>query len=311
MTSAFDVVVLGSANLDLVYTVERIPHPGETVLAGSQARHPGGKGLNQAVAASRAGARTGFVGALGDDDAAAVLRSAMDDAGVDTSLLRAVAQPTGTALITVQADGENTIVVAPGANATVDRLLPPEVNAITASTVVIAQLEVPVDVVAEGAARARQAGTTVVLNAAPARPLDDELLRLVDVLVVNEHEASVLAAAGPAGGAPGGTPGDPAIAAATLLDRVGAVVVTLGAAGAVVLTGTTGPHRLPAPRVSVVDTTGAGDTFTGVLAAGLAAGASLSGAAERAVSAASLSTQTAGAVPSIPTAEQVDRQRAR
>jgi ribokinase len=314
MTSAFDVLVLGSANLDLVYTVERIPAPGETVLAGGQARHPGGKGLNQAVAAARAGARTGFVGALGDDDAAAVLRSVMDDAGIDTSLVRAVAQPTGTALITVQADGDNTIVVAAGANATVDHLQPAESAAITGSRVLVAQLEVPVDVVTEGAACARRAETTVVLNAAPARALDDELLRLVDVLVVNEHEARVLAAVGPAEGAQPDAPGDPAdpaIAAATLLDRVGAVVVTLGAEGAVVLTGTADPHRLPAPSVPVVDTTGAGDTFTGVLAAGLAAGSPLPEAAARAVSAASLSTQTPGAVPSIPTAEQVDAQPAR
>jgi ribokinase len=266
------------------------------------------------VAAARAGARTGFVGALGDDDAAAMLRSAMDDAGIDTSLVRAVAQPTGTALITVQADGDNTIVVAAGANATVDQLQPAESAAITGGTVLVAQLEVPVDVVAEGAARARGAGATVVLNAAPARLLGDALLSLVDVLVVNEHEAEVLAAAEPTEAAHGGEPtepADPVIAAATLLDRVGAVVVTLGAEGAVVLTGTGDPHRLPAPRVSVVDTTGAGDTFTGVLAAGLAAGASLPEAAARAVSAASLSTQTPGAVPSIPTAEQVDAQLSR
>jgi ribokinase len=235
----------------------------------------------------------------------------MDDAGIDTSLVRAVAQPTGTALITVQADGDNTIVVAAGANATVDRLQPAESAAIAGGTVLVAQLEVPVDVVAEGAARARGAGATVVLNAAPARLLDDALLSLVDVLVVNEHEAEVLAGAEPTEGAHGGEPADPVIAAATLLDRVGAVVVTLGAEGAVVLTGTGDPHRLPAPRVSVVDTTGAGDTFTGVLAAGLAAGASLPEAAARAVSAASLSTQTPGAVPSIPTAEQVDAQLSR
>jgi ribokinase len=312
MTPVFDVVVLGSANLDLVYSVERIPSPGETVLADGQARHPGGKGLNQAVAAARAGARTGFVGALGDDGAADVLRSAMDDAGIDTSLVRAVAEPTGTALITVQADGDNTIVVAAGANASVVRLRPAEADAISGCTVLIAQLEIPVEVVAEGAALGRRAGTTVLLNAAPARPLADELLRLVDVLVVNEHEAKLLAA-GPTTASRGGhvdEPADPAIAAATLLDRVGAVVVTLGAEGAVVLTGSAGPRRLPAPHVSVVDTTGAGDTFTGVLAARLAAGASLPDAAERAVSAASLSTRTRGAVPSIPTAEQVDAQPA-
>ena len=300
--SGYDVVVLGSANLDLVYAVERIPSPGETVLASGQSRHPGGKGLNQAVAAARAGAGTGFVGALGDDDAGHGLLSTMVEAGIDDALVRQAPGPTGTALIVVQADGNNTIVVAPGANGTVHELAEPERRAVADATVAVTQLEIPLSVVAEAAAVAHGSATTFVLNAAPAQPLDEELLRLVDVLVVNEHEAGVLSGADPTG---------PVAAAERLLDRAKAVVVTLGAEGAVVLTRSEAPRRLPAPTVAVVDTTGAGDTFTGVLAAGLAAGAALHEAAVRAVAAASISTQRHGAVPSIPTAAQVDLQLAR
>ena len=293
--TAYDVAVVGSANLDLVYSVDRIPAPGETVLATGQSRHAGGKGLNQAVAAARAGARTVFVGALGDDDAAAGLRSTMAAAGIDAGLVRTVHEPTGTALITVQADGDNTIVVAAGANGTVDALDPAERQAVAAAAVLVAQLELPVTAVAGAAAVARESQTTVVLNAAPAQPLADDLLRLVDVLLVNEHEMLVLTGSD-----------DPREAAASLLDLVPAVVVTLGPRGASVLTRDEGFTSLPAPVVSVVDTTGAGDTFTGVLAAGLAAGGSLVDSATRAVLAASISTESHGAVPSIPTAADVD-----
>ena len=300
MTGAYDVVVLGSANLDLVYTVDRIPARGETVLAREQARHPGGKGLNQAVAAARAGARTVFVGALGDDDAGAALRATMTDAGIEAGLVRTAMQPTGTALITVQADGDNTIVVAAGANGTVDRLLPAERAAVAGAAVLVAQLEVPVSAVAEAAAVARESGATVVLNAAPARPLDDALLRLVDVLVVNEHEALVLSGRD-----------DPGAAVLALLDRVATVVVTRGSEGAEVVTRGADPVHVPTPEVSVVDATGAGDTFTGVLAAGLAVGSQLAESAARAVVAASISTESPGAVPSIPTAAQVDARKRR
>ena len=195
--SGYDVVVVGSANLDQVYAVERIPSPGETVLAAGESRHPGGKGLNQAVAAARAGAGTGFVGALGDDDAGQGLRATMTEAGIDDSLVRQAPEPTGTALIVVQDDGDNTIVVAPGANGTVRELTEPERQAVADATVVVAQLEVPLSVVAQTAEVAHRSATMFVLNAAPAQTLDDALLRLVDVLVVNEHEADVLSGGGP------------------------------------------------------------------------------------------------------------------
>ncbi|WP_092864898.1 ribokinase [Quadrisphaera sp. DSM 44207] len=298
--SAPDVVVLGSANADVVLAVERVPAAGETVLARSTARYPGGKGLNQAVAATRAGARTAFLAALGQDEAGSALAAVLTEHGVSAALVRRVDVPTGTAHIAVQDDGDNAIVVAPGANATLTGLTGRDAEAIATARVLVAQLEVPLEGVLAGARAAQGAGTAVVLNAAPARPLPDELLGLVDVLVVNEHEAAELAGASGAGGDVGAT-------ARHLLQRVPAVVVTLGGAGALHARRTAEEGRVPAPVVDVVDTTGAGDTCTGVLAAALAQGAPLADAVRRAVVAGALSVQVRGAVPSIPTAEQVDR----
>lgn len=292
------VVVLGSANLDLVYAVDRIPAPGETVLATGQQRHPGGKGLNQAVAAARAGAGTAFLGAVGTDEAADTLAGAMRAAGVDADCLRRVDGASGTALITVAADGENSIVVAAGANGSLDALRPAERTAIEATRVLVMQLEIPLPVVTEAARVARAAGRQVVLNAAPATTLARELLDLVNVLVVNEHEARVLTGAG--------RDDDPVAAAGRLVGTVGSVVVTLGARGAVWISAA-GSGECAPPRVQVVDTTGAGDTFTGYLAAGLAAGLPLRGAVARAVVAGALSAEQPGAVPSVPTAEAVER----
>ncbi len=294
------MVVLGSANVDLVYSVAELPTVGETVLATGQARHPGGKGLNQAVAAARVGARTGFIGAVGDDPDGQELTAVLRDAGIDTRLLQTAAAPTGSALITVQRGGDNTIVVAPGANGTVTRLPADSREAIAASSVLVAQLEVPLAVVAEAADVARSARTTMVLNAAPAAALDDELLALVDVLVVNQSEVRTIA----------GDP-DPITAGGGLTDRVPTVVVTLGAEGAVVLRRREPLQRVPAIIAKVADTTGAGDTFTGVLAAGLATGNSVTAATRRAVVAAGISVERHGAVPSIPTRAEVEARSAR
>jgi ribokinase len=282
--TGFEVVVLGNANLDLVYSVPAIPAPGETVLAGGQSRHPGGKGLNQAVAASRAEASTVFLGALGDDAAADELLAALVGSGVDVGGVRRVPGPSGTALITVDGTGENAIVVASGANAAMESLADAEREAIAAARVLVMQLEIPLSIVTEAAACARAAETVVVLNAAPARALEPELLRGIDVLVVNEHEARVMG-----------------------IDRRELVVVTtLGSRGAR-WSGPEGEGEVAAPKADVVDTTGAGDTFTGGLAAGLATGLPMAAAIERAVVAATISVETVGAVPSIPTREQVDR----
>ena len=277
------VVVVGSGNVDLVSQVERIPEPGETVLSTGFATHAGGKGNNQATAAARASADTTFIGAFGDDDNGARLLASLTDSGV-RPLVRTSTEPTGTALITVASTGENAIVVNPGANATLTSLTTQERQAIAAANVVLLQLEIPLETVVEAA----QVTTgTVVLNAAPAQPLPRDLLEAVDLLVVNEHEAALL------GGAD------------ELLTVVPRLVVTLGAKGALVRTRDT-VVSVPGIPVDVVDTTGAGDTFCGALVAKLDEGAALEPAVRFATAAAALSVGRAGAVPAIPTREEID-----
>jgi ribokinase len=280
-----DVVVVGSANVDLVLPVQRIPRPGETVLASGLTRVPGGKGANQAVAAARAGASTALVASLGDDEPGALLRDALGAAGVELELVSTTHTPTGTAIITVDAAGENAITVAPAANAEL-MLDETSESAIRAAAVVLAQLEIPFETVRAAA----EASSYFILNAAPAAELDDDLLAHVNLLVVNEQEGEVV-------GGP-----DPA----ALLERVPAAVVTLGGAGALVLRRGEDEVRVAGVEVEVVDTTAAGDTFCGVLAAALAAGADLTEAVKRANVAASLSVQTAGAIPSVPHEEAIE-----
>lgn len=298
-TAASDVVVLGSANLDVVSSVPAIPAPGETVLSTGREERPGGKGLNQAVAAARAGARTRLLGAVGDDGAADVLLQVADEAGIDTTLVRRVAGASGTAWIMVRPDGENAIVVDGAANTAVDSLSPDELRAVSTARVLVMQLETPLPSIQEAARSAHDDGARVLLNAAPAQALPDELLSLVDVLVVNEHEARQLSGRD--------VPSD---AAQVLCGRVGAVVITLGARGALILDAD-GERTVAGLAARVVDTTGAGDAFTGVLAAGLAAGATLDAAVGRAVVAGALAVEAAGAVPSIPDAAQIEQRACR
>ncbi|MGJ7450738.1 ribokinase [Aquipuribacter sp. MA13-13] len=337
-----DVTVIGSANLDVVVPVPRIPEPGETVLATAPpTRHPGGKGLNQAVACARAGARTGFVGAVGDDPAADVLLAALREVGVDVgTVARRRGVLSGTAHIAVRPDGENAIVVVPGANGGWAGLDPAARAAVSGAALLLAQLEVDLAAVAEAAALAREHGRTVVLNAAPApgRATDvAALLDLIDLLVVNEYEAAALArepgrtvvlSAAPAPGRATDVAAlldlvdllvvneHEAAALASERDHVSAaralaagardVVVTLGARGALLVDrdGTVTP--VPAPRVEAVDTTGAGDAFVGALAAATALGAPLPEALRRACAAGALAVQLHGAVPSLPTRAAVD-----
>ncbi|MFI5694018.1 ribokinase [Kribbella sp. NPDC051586] len=288
-----EVVVVGSANVDLVLPVQRIPRPGETVLAGVMSRGPGGKGANQAVAAARAGARTAMVVALGADDGGALLREVLDEAGVDLSLATTGDAPTGTAIITVEDSGENSIVVAPGANGELT-LSEAALAAIGQAKIVLSQLEIPLPTVQAAAA----ASAYFILNAAPAAELPDELLAEVDLLVVNETEAEAI--------------GGPDRSA--LLKKVPAAIVTLGGDGAVVLTRDSDEIVVPGVPVDVIDTTAAGDTFCGVLAAGLAAasandsitGSDLTNAVRRANVAASLSVQGAGAISSVPHGDAID-----
>lgn len=252
------------------------------MLGTSYAEHPGGKGLNQAVAAARAGAATTFVGAVGDDDAGRTLLDVLDREGIDRSAVRRVVGPTGRALIVVSDTGENSIVVVPGANAAATAGdLPP-------CDVLLVQLELSLNVVAGALRAAREAGVTTVLNPAPAAVLDNDVITCCDVVVPNEHELEAL----------GGVD-------ALLARGAGAVVVTRGAAGADVCTAA-GAERVAALGVDAIDTTGAGDAFCGTLATALASGATLIHAALRASAAGSLATTRHGAVQSMPTAAEVD-----
>ncbi len=276
------MLVVGSVNADLVVAVPSLPGPGETVLGGRFERHGGGKGANQAVAAARAGARVTFVGAVGRDDLGEEAVALLAAEGIDVAGLAACDAATGVALIVVDAAGENQIAVAPGANAHVSvAAARAAAGRLAADDVLLLNLELRDEVLMAAALATR---ARVVLNPAPARPLPDALLDRGPVLTPNAGEARALTGED-----------DPAAAARALFDRTGApVLVTVGADG-VVQHDADGPARVPAPRVEVVDTTGAGDTFSGVLAAALAAGVPIRAAAERACAAAAHATTVPGA----------------
>jgi ribokinase len=291
------VVVVGSLNLDVAVRTQRLPQPGETVLATSLTRSGGGKGANQAVAAARAGgARTSMLGAVGVDPDGDVLLAGLRAEGVDVTRVRRLpGHPTGTALITIDAAAENTIVVVAGANAVVE-VGHADDAVLHQADIVLAQLEVPQPVVV-AAARRRRPGVPLILNAAPSAPLEPDLLELVDLLVVNEHEAVDIVDAD-----------DLESAIRELTRMVPAVLVTLGAAGARLLSSSGEDVRVAAPKVAPVDTVAAGDTFCGVYAAALAHGLSGRPALERACAAASLAVQRPGAQSSIPTVEETRAQ---
>ncbi|MBV9825943.1 MAG: ribokinase [Alphaproteobacteria bacterium] len=277
------ILVFGSLNVDLLVPVGRLPSPGETVLGGDYGLLPGGKGANQALAARRAGAMVAMAGAVGTDAFAEVALARLRDAGVDLDLVRRTARPTGCAAIMVGADGENLIAVASGANHDAraadipDAVLRPQ-------TLVLCQMEVPAEESWSLLRRAHQAGCRTMLNLAPATPLDPEVLGLLDILVANEGEAATLAAA-------------PATVAARL--GVG-LIVTRGAAGVIAYRRDGSRLDTPALAINPVDTTGAGDTFTGVLAAGLDADLSLADAMRCGSAAAGLACLGPGAQNAMP-----------
>ena len=278
------VVVVGSANVDLVATTPRHPLPGETLIGTDFHEYPGGKGLNQAVAAARAGARTAFICALGDDAAGRFLHSIASGEGLDLAGVHiAQTEPTGRALILVDDLGENSIIVVPGSNAA----CPPATN-IGPSDVVLAQLEVPISAVADSFIAAREAGAMTILNPAPAAELSAELLSLCDIVIPNEHEIELLGGVSRLQGA-----------------GVRTVIVTRGAAGIDIYHQGTG-QRLPSFHVNPVDTTGAGDAFCGSLAASLTAGHGLNDACVRALAGGALATTTHGAVPSLPFQDEIE-----
>ncbi|CAM3080298.1 ribokinase [Prescottella defluvii] len=278
------MVVVGSINMDLVARTPRMPAPGETVLGTSFTTTPGGKGSNQAIAAAKAGADVVFVGAVGDDTFALELRQALVDAEVDAERLREVEGPSGVAVITVDDDGQNSIVVIPGANALVADPTDAELRAVAGADVLLCQLEIPLDTVTAAALHAARHDTVVMLNPSPAQPLPAELIEAVDVLVVNETEERQLGE--------------------NTLARVAHVVTTLGADGAR-YRGPQGERvHVDSPTVDAIDTTGAGDAFTGALAVAWHRGPRE--ALAFACAAGALATTRPGAAAASPTRAETD-----
>jgi ribokinase len=280
------IVVFGSINVDLLVPVPHLPSPGETVLGGDYQIAPGGKGANQALAARRAGSKVAMVGAVGRDAFADIALSLLRQGGVDVNLVAATSRPTGCATITIDAAGENQIAVSSGANLAVtaaqvpDRLLGPE-------TVLVLQREVPMSENAKLIRRARERDAYIVLNLAPAGSLAPAKFKDIDILIANENEAAAL---------------DPRIA----LRLRRALVVTRGAAGVIAYLADGGAVEVPALKIDPIDTTGAGDTFTGVLAAGLDLGLPLDAALRRAGAAAALACLAVGAQPAMPDRAAID-----
>ncbi len=294
------VCVVGSLAWDLSAAVERLPRPGETVLAAAVRSGPGGKGSNQAIASARAGARTSMVGSVGEDSYGAALLDVLAAEGVDCRYVSARPDvPTGMAFPVVDAQGQNTVVVSLGANDAVRAANVERAHAaISGAAVVLVQLELPDEAVVAAAQAARQAGIPVLLNPAPARALPPGLTGLVDVLVPNEMEACLLLGRDELG--------DPADAVAAVRDRCGVhiAVLTLAERGAVVCDAT-GVRAHASPPVTCVDSVGAGDTFCGYLAAGLAADLDVDAAVARAVAAGALAVTARGAAEAVPRADAV------
>jgi ribokinase len=303
MTQVAPIVVLGSLNMDLVLTVPRVPAAGETLTGQGFTQVPGGKGANQALACARMGARVALIGRVGNDAFGEQLRSGLAGDGVSLAYVSVdPAASTGVAMILVDATAENRIVIVPGANGT---LTTDEVDhaatSICAAAMLIVQLETPMSVVQHAVATAHASGVPVLLNPAPAQPLPSALLFMVDYLVPNETEASLLTGINV-------TDADSAALAAEKLRQQGVqhVLITLGAQG-VVIVDASGVRRYPSPVVQAIDTTAAGDTFIGAFAAGISEGMALDDAAQLAVAAAALSVTRHGAQTSIPYRREISR----
>lgn len=292
------ITVFGSINVDIVSRVATIPQPGETVRGSNYMLFAGGKGANQALAARRAGADVRLVGAVGSDDLGKAALTELEAARVDLSGVAHLDGTTGVAIIIVDRNGENTIVVSPGANA---RTAAEQVRGpgLGSGDTLLLQMEVPFAESIKVAEAARQAGSRVILSVAPFTPVAPDEIEPVSILVVNEHEAADLARhlALSASGAK-------AVVTALAKRLAKTVIATLGPEGAVAA-GDAGVVAVPALPVKPVDTTGAGDTFAGVLAAGLDTGAGLEEAMRRAAVAGSLACTREGAQPSFPTAAEI------
>ena len=293
------VVVIGSSNTDMVVQTPRLPAPGETVLGGDLLLAPGGKGANQAVAAARLGAPVTFVARVGRDMFGEQAIANFERENLDIQYLKTDPdKPSGVALILVEPEGENIIAVAPGANS---HLAPADIEearvAFSKDSIVLLQLETPMETVLEAARMGKQAGCHVILNPAPARRLPSEMYSIIDLLTPNETEAEQIT---------GGK--EPEDAAHWLLGQgVRTVIITLGSAGALVADGEKGVRRVPGFRVKAVDTTAAGDAFNGGLAACLGNSSGIDAAVRYAHAAAAISVTRLGAQPSLPNRKEVEQ----
>ncbi|WP_456284419.1 ribokinase [Microbacterium sp. JZ101] len=288
------IVVLGSANMDLVTRQPRLPEPGETMAGSDFSTGAGGKGLNQAVAARRAGADVAFAGAVGDDGFGRELRAFLEGERIATDALRTSAAPTGIAQVSVLDGGENSIVIVAGANGE-EELTDGDRALIASAAALVVQLERPLALVERALAAGRQAEALTVLTPAPVDAEAARLLPLVDILVPNESEALALSGAS-----------DVEAAARRLSAEAGTVIVTRGSKGALIARGGDIVAAVAAREVEAVDTTGAGDTFVGVLVAWLTRGEPLEAAVEAATAAAAIAVTRPGAAPAMPTREEID-----
>jgi len=294
-----NVLVIGSLNADLVVKSPRFPQPGETISGDDLQIIPGGKGANQAVATARQGVKTTMVGRVGSDSFGPFLVDNLKSNDVDTSQVLKTDSATGTAIIVVDANGQNSIVLSPGANGMVT---PADVDSASFSNsgLLLLQLEIPTPTVLRAAQRAREHGMQVILNPAPAKPLPAELLSNVDILIPNESELALLTSL------PVTDSSSAEVAAKEILKQgVKTVIVTLGSKGALLVTATQVKH-VDTYKVNVVDTTAAGDAFIGGFASAILSGKSLEDSVRYGCACGALATTKFGAQPSLPTKDEVE-----
>ncbi len=297
-TQKYDIIVIGSLNADLVVRSPRFPQPGETISGGDLLTIPGGKGANQAVAAARQGANVAMLGRVGKDNFAPLLIDNLKSNNVNTTHVAQDDSATGTAIIIVDANGQNSIILSPGANGKVDF---DDIDSAPDAKILLLQFEIPMDSVLHAARRYKANGTTVILNPAPARQIPEALLTLIDILVPNESELSLLT------NIPVTDVKSAELAAQEILKRgVKTVIVTLGSKGALVVTGTQAT-QVDTYKVEVVDTTAAGDAFIGGFASVMLSGKSLEESVRYGCACGALATTKLGAQPSLPTKEEVER----